>query len=494
MIHNYRFADINEGLPLLAHELLSKGDEFGSRAGRTMELMHVGITFDSPWQREIVQPIRKASVAAQIVETMWVLAGRNDVATLLPYLPRAGEFSDDGYTWRAGYGPRLRSFGGDEHHEPVDQLAYLVDTMRRSPGSRQAVASIWDPEVDTKPGKDIACNNWLSLSSRHGALDLHVAIRSNDLIWGWSGINAFEWSVLQEVVAGLAGLRTGRLHFSITSLHLYDRHWEKARQLGELSFSPRYDASPRFDASACPTLERFDALVAEWFNLEQQIRTGQDIGLNVDRFPEPMMRSWLRVLQWYWSGEIAYLLPLQGSRLYHAALAGVAPAGEPQQPSAWEETEREMDGLLAGLPERPSFLEFTLALHVEKHAAYGDSWKRRGEPGILGNIARKVDRLDAGSSTADETPFDTAMDLAVYLAKYASWLAGGSGSPEEVEVILGEYEKGWADEPVSDLPELIIEGFEFLEKLTEDGAASDQKQHVTETLLSQAYSLARARY
>lgn len=110
MNFNYQCVDINDALPVLMGDLLSDGHEFGSRAGRTKELMHVGITLHKPWQREIVLAERKASIAAQIVETMWVLAGRNDVAGLAPYLPRVADFSDDGRTWRAGYGARLRNY------------------------------------------------------------------------------------------------------------------------------------------------------------------------------------------------------------------------------------------------------------------------------------------------------------------------------------------------------------------------------------------------
>lgn len=492
MIHNYIFNGVNDALPVLASRLLTQGDEFGSRAGRTLELMHVGITLNRPWQREIVVPERRANLAAQIFETMWVLGGRNDVAGLKHYLPRAADFSDDGATWRAGYGQRLRMWGAGSPDETnpayfTDQLAYIVRTMQDSPGSRQAVVSLWDPEVDTQPGKDIACNNWLSFSSRKGYLDLHVGVRSNDFIWGWSGINTFEWSVLLEIVAGLAGLMVGSLHFSTTSFHIYDQHWERARAISRQDGNFLYSDSPRFDASRVGSLENLDALIGEWFNLEERIRTGQDVGLNVDRFPEPMLRSWLRVLQWYWSGEVAYLLPLRNTRLWHAAFAGVKPAGTPQEPDLRSDNEK----ILAAMQRtRPSFLEHVAKVHAEKHAAYGDSWKRRGEAGILGNIGRKADRLGSGQETSDETQFDTALDLLVYLAKYRCWLTDGSGDPAEVEVILGQYEAGYSDERWVDV-EYIERGVDML--FTGD-LDQDQKVAVVDTLLREAFILARSRY
>jgi len=67
-------------------------------------------------------------------------------------------------------------------------------------------------------------------------------------------------------------------------------------------------------------------------------------------------------------------------------------------------------------------------LHAEKDAAYGPSWKRRGELiSVLANIARKVDRLEqvalGAPVTRDENVLDTATDLVVYTLKYQTFLA-----------------------------------------------------------------------
>jgi len=74
------------------------------------------------------------------------------------------------------------------------------------------------------------------------------------------------------------------------------------------------------------------------------------------------------------------------------------------------------------------FRQAVINLHRGKDAAYGDSWKRRGEQiSILANIARKVDRFtlvaESGTTTADESTVDTAVDLFVYALKYLTYLA-----------------------------------------------------------------------
>lgn len=381
------FRNVSEALPILMWEVMNNGRDTPSRNGLTKELTHVHIELTHPLERVITVLGRGHSAIAQVAETMWVLAGRQDVDWLGHYLPRAREFSDDGKVWRAGYGARLRHFGnygadGFVHMERfgVDQLKAVVDLLKAEPNTRRAVMSIWDPEVDTLPGKDIPCNNWLHFLPRDGRLDLHVAVRSNDLMWGWSGINHYEWSVLLEVVAALTGMTVGGLHFSISSLHLYERHFEKANQLAQAS--PRGQAGqPRFRAT---DLRQLDTLLTSWFRLEKQLRFNEPVNRGaIDGFPDPLLGFWLQMVENYWIDK------------------------------------RQQDHFADRLAE----------LHNAKHRAYGDSWMKRGEVfSILPNIARKMDRLVSGLDTPDETQADTAADLLVYLAKYRCWLTQHAGA------------------------------------------------------------------
>jgi len=506
---NYVFEDITQALPRLLYAL-EDAPVVTSRVGRTRELTHVGITLTNPLAREVLVPGRKCNIAAQIAETAWVLAGRNDVEWLSRYLPRAADFSDDGETWRSGYGPRLRDFHG------VDQLAEIVSLLRKDPETRRAVAVLWDPVVDSQPSKDNACNNWLSFLIRDGLLDLHVAVRSNDVMWGWSGINVFEWSALQEIVAGLVGVGVGQLHFSVTSFHLYERYWEKARKIVEESQKTEpwvAEPSPRVSLFPNYSIENFDDILTRWFALEYDIRTGSPMVAGyIDAFPEPMLRSWLRVLDWWWNGKGQEIHPeIYATALGDAIRLGVKPPWARQRvnidnpaPGHHEQAERELDKMF---PPLSPFLTHAIALHNEKHAAYGDSWKRRGEMlGIMANIARKIDRL-GGAETSDETAADTAMDLMIYLAKYQVWLADNSGvvrayqgadTADEPNALLVKIEHYWGDERYPrHSSKVILENdlranFDLLEKQVMSGDPDRHKR--VHLMLEKAYLLARIRY
>lgn len=436
-MNSFTFRNVSEALPALCKAVLENGDEVGSRNGRTMELPFTHITLTHPWERYITTPGRRASLPAQICESMWILAGRNDIEWLSHYLPRAAEFSDDGKTWRGGYGPRLRGFGPHNIKFPdgVDQLGHVVDLLKRDPLTRRAVMSIYDPQIDSVVGggKDIPCNDFIQFMSRLGKLDMHVFIRSNDLMWGWSGINAFEWSALQEIVASLLGIQIGYLHFSISSLHLYDRHWKKAEELSRadeftLSHDPQFDPVNR-------TVEDLDVLVDLWFNYERIIREeGPEAARKgIAQFPEPMMRNWLVVIAKYHDPEFHWPDRTNWSDAMIAAWQA-----SPKKP---EESIRMNQETFELTP----FVAYVDELHREKHKAYGDSWKRRGEMlGIMANIARKIDRL--GTDGAGDTATDTAVDLLVYLILYRWWLTENAGARAPLNIA----DPGNEDDQVAD--------------------------------------------
>ena len=422
--------DINQALIKLSGELMSKGTQRDSRNGKVRELTFVNFSIDNPLDREITLLERKHSIAAQIAETMWVLSGSNNIEWLSNYLPRAKDYSDDGKTWRGAYGKRLRAWPRrDGSGDVIDQLRYVVDLLKKDPDSRQAVMTIFDPVVDTTPGKDIPCNNWLHFLIRDNQLHLHISVRSNDLIWGWSGINYFEWSTLLEVVANLLDVEVGKMHFSISSLHVYEPHWQRAREIRWAKLVPVDRPSPRMDPIS--SIDQLDSHIETWMDREQMIREDKVPDLHVysqcAAFPDPLLRSWLFVIAYYWRGNEMFLGPIRGTAL--AKFAKVAKKQPPVESLTFGFTVLEIN--TPALEEfigpekllsvrREAFLDYVTKLHSEKHAAYGDSWKKRGELlSILPNIARKVDRL--GVSDNNESATDTAVDLFVYLAKYRDW-------------------------------------------------------------------------
>jgi thymidylate synthase len=218
--------NITDALVTVLKEIDADGQTVAARGSEQREILGTLLTIDRPQERVLTIPHRNNNVFAQIAETLWVLAGRDDLDFLGRYLPRAVEFSDDGKTWRAAYGPRLRAWDSQ-----VDQLAQVRARLTEDRYTKRAVAMIFDPASDFGDTLDVPCNNWLHFLHRDATLHLNVAVRANDAIWGFSGINAFEWSVLHELMASTLGWAIGRMSWFVGTMHVYERHYETAKRI-----------------------------------------------------------------------------------------------------------------------------------------------------------------------------------------------------------------------------------------------------------------------
>jgi thymidylate synthase len=450
-------------------DALVSGERLSVRGAQVAELRNRVMVIERPRERCIVLPGRHNCVFATIAETMWILAGRNDLEFLTHYVPRAPDFSDDGRTWRAGYGRRLRDWGG------VDQIRECLALLRREPGTRRAVMSLYDPAADFVDSKDIPCNNWFHWLARGDRLHLNVGIRSNDMMWGFSGINTFEWSILQELMASWLGREVGEMTFFISSFHLYQRHEQRARAILE-----RFPGVTCYDYGLdCPRFqvawENFDEALREWFDLESRVRVAPE---SLDRvrigMADPLLGQFLTLIQLYngarqgWplteiDGRLAALpesdLVAAAYEYFHRS-PQPPPGAQPSHPAIARYWTRQGTASVGSSPFGvEEFRRAIVRLHAEKSAAYGNSWKRRGELiSILSNIARKVDRLEriAGGAptTRDETLVDTAVDLLIYCLKYQTFLA--DADPGVAKQLLGDARFGLRSPYSDDLDALDV--------------------------------------
>lgn len=237
----YRLTE-GENLSEVTYKVLAKLDGLdlkqASRDGETKELsphqfhLFPGI-YGEPDPTTIL-PGRGNNPFATIAETLWVYAGRNDIGTLSKWLPRARDYSDNGKVWDSGYGPRLRHW-----HNRVDQIETVLRRLSKKPDSRQALITIWDPEVDgvKENSKDYVCNVVVHFLIREGKLNLFVTTRSNDIIYGVA-INVFEWCFLGNYIAYSLGVPFGHYWQTGSSLHLYDWKGGTAKKVLREEFLP----------------------------------------------------------------------------------------------------------------------------------------------------------------------------------------------------------------------------------------------------------------
>jgi hypothetical protein len=182
----------------------------------------VATVYRRPWRRVLLCPQRDANPFFHLMESLWMLAGRDDAEWISQFSSRISQFAETDGTFWGAYGYRWR-----RHFEydniKVDQLSTLIMLLRKQPDTRRAVLTMWDPLPDLGgTARDIPCNTHIYFKIREDVLHMTVCCRSNDIILGCYGANAVHFSVLQEYVASAVGVRVGTYTQFSDSWHVYE--------------------------------------------------------------------------------------------------------------------------------------------------------------------------------------------------------------------------------------------------------------------------------
>lgn len=106
----------------------------------------------------------------------------------------------------------------DYEHTGRDQVAWVIDRLRRDPTSRSATITTLQPRTDSAY---IPCVSLLDFWLPEGAVELITYAHSID--FGAKGYgNLAELVTLQQRVAGELGLAPGRLLLIVKSAHVYE--------------------------------------------------------------------------------------------------------------------------------------------------------------------------------------------------------------------------------------------------------------------------------
>jgi thymidylate synthase len=106
----------------------------------------------------------------------------------------------------------------DYEHSGRDQVAWVVDRLRRDPASRSAAITTFQPHTDSSY---IPCVSLLDFWLPGGVVELVAYAHSID--FGAKGYgNLVELAALQHHVAGQLGLPAGRLLMIVKSAHVYE--------------------------------------------------------------------------------------------------------------------------------------------------------------------------------------------------------------------------------------------------------------------------------
>jgi len=202
--------------------------------------------YNRPWERVLFNRTRRPNPFFHLMESMWMMAGQNDVAFVAEYNSQMNAYADYGVLVGA-YGARWRDHWEDEEG-PLDQIKKIIEMLTKDPQTRRAVITMWDPYMDLgTDNSDIPCNTQAYFRVNKGRLEMTLTCRSNDIIWGAYGANAVHFSILHELIAAGAGLPQGPMYQISNNWHIYERHWE-------LLQVPEWEGDPYADFGYTPLL------------------------------------------------------------------------------------------------------------------------------------------------------------------------------------------------------------------------------------------------
>ena len=221
-------------LDLMRH-VLEHGARKNDRTGTgTLSIFGAQLRFDLNAGFPLLTT-KKVHLKSIIHELLWFLKGETNVR----YLKENGvsiwdEWADDkgelgpvyGYQWRSWPAP-------DGRH--IDQIAQVLDQLRRNPDSRRMIVSAWNV-ADLDKMALMPCHAFFQFYVANGRLSCQLYQRSADIFLGVP-FNIASYALLTMMVAQVSALKLGDFVHTFGDTHLYLNHLDQARE--QLSREPR---------------------------------------------------------------------------------------------------------------------------------------------------------------------------------------------------------------------------------------------------------------
>ena len=219
----------------LLDEVLREGTAKEDRTGTgTLSVFGRQLRFDLD-QGFPLLTTKQLHLKSIIHELLWFLSGDTNVRYLQEHGVRIwNEWADDHGDLGHVYGYQWRSWP-DYDGGSIDQIATIVDDIRRTPDSRRLIVSAWNvadlPRMNQPP-----CHLLFQFYVADGRLSLQLYQRSADLFLGVP-FNIASYALLLQMTAQVTGLRPGDFILTLGDAHIYRNHLDQVRL--QLSRTPR---------------------------------------------------------------------------------------------------------------------------------------------------------------------------------------------------------------------------------------------------------------
>ena len=178
---------------------------------------------------------KKLHLRSIIHELLWFLQGDTNIK----YLKDNGvsiwnEWADENGDLGPVYGHQWRSWPG-KNGETIDQIANVVEQIRKNPNSRRLIVTAWNPaDVDSMALPP--CHCLFQFYVADGRLSCQLYQRSADIFLGVP-FNIASYALLTMMMAQVTGLQPGEFVHTLGDAHLYLNHLDQTDE--QLAREPR---------------------------------------------------------------------------------------------------------------------------------------------------------------------------------------------------------------------------------------------------------------
>ena len=205
-------------LDLMRH-VLERGARKTDRTGTgTLSVFGYQMRFDLAGGFPLVTT-KRLHVRSIVHELLWFLRGETNVASLRENKVTIwDEWADANGELGPVYGKQWRSWSAPDGRT-IDQIAWVVDEIRRNPDSRRLVVSAWNvadlPRMALQP-----CHALFQFYVAGGRLSCQLYQRSGDVFLGVP-FNIASYALLTMMMAQVTGLKPGEFIHTFGDAHLY---------------------------------------------------------------------------------------------------------------------------------------------------------------------------------------------------------------------------------------------------------------------------------
>jgi thymidylate synthase len=162
-----------------------------------------------------------------VVENLWFLSGVPDIGLLRRHGCKFWDpWADESGRVPSAYGNFWRHFPVHENGEAAfnDQIAWVLEELKRNPMSRRLLVSAWAPG-NSQRSKLPPCHALFALNVQNGRdglprLNLHLTQRSCDVALGVP-YNIAGYALLLELFSHWSGIRVGIFAHTLIDAHVY---------------------------------------------------------------------------------------------------------------------------------------------------------------------------------------------------------------------------------------------------------------------------------